>query len=141
MGVKIDNLTELEARILMELYKAGGDVMLKEIWKSVGMKSKAGMPLVRRLERMGLLIKENVGKGKVRYRVRLTETGARVAKDLVEMGSLARLRIYDVAVKIPCFHCPYIDVCGNSEELTPEVCEYINKWASSLLVNNEPGSP
>jgi DNA-binding MarR family transcriptional regulator len=125
----IKELSDKETRILVEVYRAGGEVMLKDVWRAMGIRSKAGMPFVNKLEKKGLLIKENVGsKNKVMYKVKLTELGMAIAKELVEAGSLMKVLTYELLTKIPCFFCPYIDVCGTTNEITPEKCEFINKW-------------
>ena len=130
----IKELSDKETRILVEVYKAGGEVMLKDVWKAMGIRSKAGMPFVNKLEKKGLLIKENVGsKNKVMYKVKLTELGMAIAKELVEAGSLMKVLTYELLTKIPCFFCPYIDVCGTTNEITPEKCEFINKWIYEAL--------
>lgn len=125
----IKELSDKEVKILTEIYKAGGEVMLKDVWRVMGIKSKAGMPFINKLEKKGLLNKENVGSEKrIMYRVRLTELGMSVARELVEAGSLMRVLTYDMLTKIPCFYCPYIEVCGTVDEITPERCEYLNRW-------------
>ncbi|WP_069807291.1 winged helix DNA-binding protein [Vulcanisaeta thermophila] len=125
----IRELSDKEAKLLTEIYRAGGEVMLKDIWKTLGMRSKAGMPFINKLEKKGLLEKENVGRGKrVMYRVRLTEVGMEIAREITEVGALIRVLTYEALTKIPCFYCPYIDVCGTTEEITPIRCEYLNKW-------------
>lgn len=130
----IKELSDKETRILVEVYRAGGEVMLKDVWKAMGIRSKAGMPFVNKLEKKGLLIKENVGsKNKVMYKVKLTELGMAIAKELVEAGSLMKVLTYELLTKIPCFFCPYIDVCGTTNEITPEKCEFINKWIYEAL--------
>ncbi|ADY01810.1 transcriptional regulator, MarR family [Vulcanisaeta moutnovskia 768-28] len=130
----IKELNEKETRILEEIYKAGGEIMLRDIWRVMGIKSKAGMPFINKLEKRGLLTKENIGSGKrVMYKVKLTELGLAVAKELVETGSLMKVLTYDLLTKIPCFYCPYIDVCGTTDEITPEKCEYLNKWIYEMI--------
>jgi len=130
----IKELNEKETRILEEIYKAGGEIMLRDIWRVMGIKSKAGMPFINKLEKRGLLTKENIGSGKrVMYKVKLTELGLAVAKELVEAGSLMKVLTYDLLTKIPCFYCPYIDVCGTTDEITPEKCEYLNKWIYEMI--------
>lgn len=138
----IGELTEVETKILMRIYREGrrGEyVMLKDVWKELGMRSKAGMPYVNKLVKKGLLVKERVGGDKrILYRVKLTELGLRLATELEKAGSLAKLTMYNTASKVPCFYCPYIDICGTIEEITPEKCEYMNKWILSLLSQHYP---
>lgn len=131
----IKELNEKETKILTEIYKAGGEIMLRDIWKVMGIKSKAGMPFINKLEKRGLLTKENIGSGKrVMYKVKLTEFGSAVARELVEAGSLMKVLTYDLLTRIPCFYCPYIDMCGGAtDEITPEKCEYLNKWIYDML--------
>ncbi len=130
----IKELSDKETRILEEIYKAGGEIMLRDIWRVMGIKSKAGMPFINKLEKRGLLTKENVGSGKrVMYKVRLTELGMTVARELMEAGSLMKVLTYDLLTKIPCFYCPYIDICGTTDEITPEKCEYLNKWIYEMI--------
>ncbi|WP_054842763.1 hypothetical protein [Vulcanisaeta distributa] len=131
----IKELSDKETRILEEIYKAGGEIMLRDIWRVMGIKSKAGMPFINKLEkRGGLLTKENVGSGKrVMYKVRLTELGMAVARELTEAGSLMKVLTYDLLTRIPCFYCPYIDICGTTDEITPERCEYLNKWIYEMI--------
>ncbi len=129
----IRELNDKETRILTEIYKAGGEVMLKDVWRVMGIKSKAGMPFINKLEKRGLLEKENVGsKKKIMYKVKLTELGMAVAKELIEAGSLMKVLTYDLLTRIPCFYCPYIDVCGTTDEITPEKCEFLNKWIHEM---------
>jgi DNA-binding MarR family transcriptional regulator len=133
----IRELSDKETMILTEIYKAGGEVMLKDIWRNMGIKSKEGMPSVNKLEKKGLLNKENVGvKKRVMYKVKLTELGMVVAKELVEASSLMKVLTYDLLTKIPCFYCPYIEVCGTTEEITPEKCEYLNKWLYEMTTSS-----
>ncbi len=130
----IKELNEKETKILTEVYKVGGEIMLRDIWKVMGIKSKAGMPFINKLEKRGLLMKENVGSGKrVMYKVKLTELGSAVAKELVEAGSLMKVLTYDLLTRIPCFYCPYINTCGTTDEITPERCEYLNKWIYEMV--------
>jgi len=130
----VKELSDKETKILTEIYKAGGEVMLRDIWRIMGIKSKAGMPFINKLEKRGLLTKENVGtKKRVMYRVKLTELGMAIARDLIEAGSLMRVLTYDLLTRIPCFYCPYIDVCGTTDEINPEKCEYFNKWVYEMI--------
>jgi hypothetical protein len=66
------------------------------------------------------------------YKVKLTELGMAIAKELIEAGSLMKVLTYDLLTRIPCFYCPYIDVCGATDEITPEKCEFLNKWIHEM---------
>ncbi len=125
----IRSLSEKELKILVELYKSGGEAMLKDVWRNLGIKSKMGMPSVNKLEKLGLVVKENVGTQKrVLYKARLTDLGREVAKALVEGVKPQGLAPIEVLAKIPCFYCPHLELCGSIEELSPEKCEILNRW-------------
>ena len=127
-------LSDIETRILIQIYREGGSAMLKDIWRALGIKSKSGMPYVNRLERSGLLVKERVSeKKRILYRVRLTDKGLSMVRQILEAEVPVKRTIFEVAEKIPCFYCPYIESCGEVDEIAPEKCELLNKWILERL--------
>ncbi len=113
----------LERRIL-EIVKESGEkgILQRDLWKILGIDSRNGARIVRRLEQCGYLVREAVMyKGRRTYIVK-------IAKKV-----LTPIVIDSLLKSIPCFTCEYLQKCGEGAEINPIKCEKINRWIMEQL--------
>lgn len=119
----------IERRILEAVKDAGEKgVLQRELWKILGIDSRNGARIVRRLEQQGYLTREAVMyKGRKTYIVRITKK------------VLTPIVVDPVLKSIPCFTCEYLEKCGEGAEINPIKCEKINKWLSEYVQRKKRG--
>ncbi|MEZ0318636.1 MAG: MarR family transcriptional regulator [Pyrobaculum sp.] len=134
-----DVLTEVEIQILQGLERLGGSYQQRNLWKYIGIDSKTGLPILARLEKRGLIVRERVGGNKRGvYTIRLTEKAYKLLSKIreetvetfrIDFDSLSEeLRLL---LSIPCTYCPYSDRCGVSF-ISPQSCELLTRWSRGL---------
>ncbi len=122
-------LSEVEIKILEGLYKLGNQYLQRDLWKAIGVNSKIGIPYLTKLEKKGLITREKtIINKKTQYIIKLTEKGVELVKQIVEKEKYEKEDIYGIVMSIPCFYCPYIDICGKTRDLNPETCEFLSRW-------------
>ena len=107
----------IEKRIL-DIVASSGDVgiLQRDLWKLVGIDSRKGVRIVKRLERRGLLNRELVThKGKKMYLLKPTSKLLNVPELPPSLG------------EIPCFYCPHLLECSNLDERILK-CEKLEEW-------------
>lgn len=116
MSIFLSN--DLERKIL-EIVRESGEkgILQRDLWKILGIDSRNGSRVIRRLEQRGYLTREAVMyKGRKTYIVRATQK------------ALTPLVIDELLKSIPCFTCEYLEKCGEGAEINPTKCDKINKW-------------
>ena len=118
MNLPRKDISQIERQILQLLEKVGEEgIIQKELWEKIGIDSRSGSRIVSRLEKRGLIEREKtVYKGKSTYILRLS-------KNLRH-----EITIPDFLKEIPCFTCPYLNVCGEGGSVTPEKCNKLLRW-------------
>ncbi|MGC9130337.1 MAG: MarR family winged helix-turn-helix transcriptional regulator [Pyrobaculum sp.] len=130
-----DVLTEVEIQILQGLERLGGSYQQRNLWKYIGIDSKTGLPILARLEKRGLIVRERVGGNKRgMYVIRLTDKAykllSKIHEEAVEhlvISVEALPEEYRLLLSIPCTYCPYSDRCGVSF-IAPQNCELLARW-------------
>lgn len=120
----------IERRILEAVREAGDKgILQRELWRVVGIDSRNGARIVRRLEQRGFLVREAVMyKGRRTYVVRLTKK------------ALTPIVLDPVLVSIPCFTCPMLSRCGEGAPTSPVKCERLNRWLAEYVRKLGSGS-
>lgn len=122
-------LSEIEIKILEGLHKLGNQYLQRDLWRAIGINSKTGIPYLTKLEKKGLITREKtIINKKIQYIVKLTEKGIELAKQIIEKEKYEKEDICRTVMSIPCFYCPYIDICGKTRDLNPETCEFLSRW-------------
>lgn len=109
---------EMMERKVYEAIREAGDtgIMQRDLWKKVGMDSRLGMKILRRLERQGLITREEVVyKGRRSYVLR----AAPPAEKEVQLPELLD--------SIPCFYCSDLRRCAYGERDVLS-CPLLNRW-------------
>ncbi|MFN7105767.1 MAG: MarR family winged helix-turn-helix transcriptional regulator [Pyrobaculum sp.] len=129
-----DVLTEVEIQILQGLERLGGSYQQRNLWKYIGIDSKTGLPILGRLEKRGLIVRERVGGNKRGvYTIRLTERAYRLLSKIreesievfkIDLDSLPEE--LKTLLSVPCTYCPYSDRCGVGF-ITPSTCDLITR--------------
>jgi len=133
-------LTEVEIQILQGLERLGGSYQQRNLWKYIGIDSKTGLPILARLEKRGLIVRERVGGNKRgMYVIRLTERAykllTKMHEEAVEAFTInidALPEEYRLLLSLPCTYCPYSDKCGVGF-ITPLNCELMAKWSHKKI--------
>ncbi|MEM0369357.1 MAG: MarR family transcriptional regulator [Pyrobaculum sp.] len=134
-----DVLTEVEIQILQGIERLGGSYQQRNLWKYIGIDSKTGLPILARLEKRGLIVRERVGGNKRGvYVIRLSEKAYRllskIREQTIETFTIDFTSLTEemrTLLTIPCVYCPYADRCGVSF-ISPHTCDLLAKWAYSL---------
>lgn len=113
----------LEKKVYEAILEAGDTgIMQRDLWKKVGVDSRMGMRILRRLERQGLITREEiVYKGRRSYLVRAVPSTER------------ELQLPDFLDDIPCFYCSDLRRCAYGERDILS-CPLIQRW-----LNEEDG--
>lgn len=109
---------EMMERKVYEVIREAGDagIMQRDLWKKTGLDSRLGMKILRRLERQGLVFREEVVyKGRRSYVVR--------ARTLAEK----EIHLPELLDSIPCFFCPNLRRCAYGERDILS-CSLLNRW-------------
>ncbi len=144
-----EQLSEIELKILLQLYKSGGSYVQRNLWKAIGVDGKTGLPYLLKLEKKGLVVREKMSDTRrAQYLVKLTNEGRNVIEEYIKtLGPGKRdqvevdysLKIQELAehdrilITIPCLYCPYLESCGKAKHLIPSKCELLSKWILSNL--------
>ncbi len=140
-----EQLSEIELKILMLLYKSGGQYVQRNLWKAIGVDGKSGLPHLQRLEKRGLVKRERIGDSKrAQYLVKLTPEGKKVIEQYLHAtGAVAKpevplpdyslkeselSEVEKIIASLPCFFCPYLGVCAKVKYLDPAKCEFLSRW-------------
>ncbi|ABP51293.1 MULTISPECIES: MarR family transcriptional regulator [Pyrobaculum] len=134
-----DVLTEVEIQILQGLERLGGSYQQRNLWKYIGIDSKTGLPILARLEKRGLIVRERVGGNKRgMYIIRLTDKAykilSKIHEEAVETFVLNIDALPDelrLLLTSPCTFCPYSDKCGVGF-IAPHACELLARWVRQV---------
>ncbi len=129
-------LTELELQILLGLERLGGSYQQRNLWKFIGMDSKSGLPVLSKLERRGLIVREKQG-GEKRgvYVIKLTNKAYELLQKMREREESDRTialpsvksPLLKLLLSIPCTYCMHISECGYAK-IDPARCVMFSKW-------------
>lgn len=139
------DLSDIELKILLTLYKSGGQYVQRNLWKTIGIDGKTGLPHLSKLEKKGYIIRERIGESKrAQYLIKLTNEGKAIIEAYLKaIGKEVKPQIPKLSIEtldkdipetlklvmtIPCFYCPYLDICTKVKHLNPETCEFFSKW-------------
>jgi len=144
-----EQLSEIELKILIQLYKSGGSYIQRNLWKAIGIDGKTGLPYLLKLEKKGLVIREKMSDTRrAQYLVKLTQDGRKIVEEYIKSTSATRrdyvevdysLKISELSdherilITIPCLYCPYLESCGKVKYLDPSKCELLSSWILSNL--------
>ncbi len=149
--MSLSELSDIELKILLALYRSGGQVVQRGLWKMINVNSRTGMQSLLKLERRKLIVREKISEAmrRAQYIVRLTDEGRNVVESYLKMlgeevrPTILRIKLIDVSESIPdrfralmnisCFYCPYLDVCGLDKNISPEACELFSRWLASSV--------
>ncbi|MEZ0345428.1 MAG: transcription factor TFIIIC [Infirmifilum sp.] len=112
---------ELLLKKVLETIKNEGEsgILQKELWKKLGLDSRKGLKILRKLEDQGLIEKEQViQRGRKTYIIRAAH---KVKKEIV----LPEFLDY-----IPCFYCKNLARCA-SGEVDFLSCPLLRRWLDS----------
>ncbi len=119
---------EMMERKVYEVIREAGDagIMQRDLWRRTGLDSRLGMRILRRLERQGLVSREEiVYKGRRSYLIRVKAPAER------------EVYLPEYLDRIPCFFCPSLRRCAYGERDILS-CPLLNRW---LNEDEEGGSP
>lgn len=118
---------QAEKEIIDIVRKAGEEgVVQRELWKKIGLDSRRGIKIIRRLEQQGIISrKEIIYKGRKTY----------ILKPATMMK--ARIVIPGFLDDIPCMFCPELPRCESNLE-SALTCEVINKWIEEKKKRDDP---
>ncbi len=108
--------SQLEWRVLEAVAAAGeAGILQKDIWRLLNIDSRKGSRIIKRLERMGLVAREEVvHRGRKMYLLKPTPKLKGMPK------------IPDELDRIPCFYCPLLISCGELTKILS--CERMERW-------------
>jgi len=148
-----EQLSEIELKILMQLYKSGGSYIQRNLWKAINVDGKTGLPYLLKLEKRGLVVREKISDSRrAQYLVKLTPEGRKIVeeylkatapgkKEVLEVDYTLRLEELNdaekILVTIPCLYCPFLEYCGKAKHLEPAKCELFSKWILSKVQQSE----
>jgi len=115
-------------KMIIELVKNAGDegVVQRELWKKIGLDSRRGIKIIRKLEQQGVISREEiVYKGRKTY----------ILKPATMMR--AQIEIPSFLDEIPCVFCPDLPRCESNLENVAN-CEILNKWIEERKRRNDP---
>ncbi len=118
---------EIIERKIIDLVRKAGEkgVIQRELWKELGIDSRRGIRIIRRLEQQGIIKREELY-----YRGRKTY----ILKPAIMMK--AKVVLKPILDEIPCFYCPFLLKCG-SGEINPIQCEKLNEWLRYMANHRE----
>lgn len=111
-------LSEVVEREILDIVKNAGEkgILQRDIWGKLKIDSRRGIKIIKRLEKRGLLTREEyIYKGRKTYILKPT---SKAFRKVVLPQSLNG---------VPCFYCPYLYKCG-SGEFHPAHCKLLDKW-------------
>ncbi len=148
-----DQLSEIELKILMQLYKSGGSYIQRNLWKAINVDGKTGLPHLLKLEKRGLVVREKISDSRrAQYLVKLTPEGRRIVEEYIKATTPGKKEVLEVdysirptelneaervLITIPCLYCPYLEYCGKAKHLDPAKCELFSKWILSKIQHSE----
>jgi len=105
---------DLEQQALQIIVSHGKEgIRQRDLWRALGASSREGSRLALRLERKGLIYREQeLYEGRWTYRL--------IAKH--------QPPTFDSLVGVPCIACPDSDKCYPGGMISPERCERLEKW-------------
>lgn len=108
---------QIEKKIIELVKKAGEDgIIQRELWKLIGLDSRRGVRIIRRLEQQGIISRsEIIYKGRKTY----------ILRPAIMMK--AKTVIPDFLDDIPCMFCPELPRCESGERNVIN-CPILNKW-------------
>jgi len=118
-------LSDLDLKAL-ELIKVSNGITQAELWKKLGIDSKRGSNIVRKLEKYGLIYRERVVvNGKRTYRI------IYIGNEEVKRKEI---KIDAEVLEVPCMYCTFIDKCLPHDV---EKCTKLTNWLNNKCENNE----
>lgn len=112
---------ELLLRKVLETIRNEGEkgILQKELWKKLGLDSRKGLKIIKRLEEQGLIEREQiVQRGRKTYVVRATH---KLKKEI---------ELPEFLDELPCFYCPNLSRCA-SGEIDFLSCPALKRWLES----------
>jgi len=112
---------EVLERKTLEIVREAGEkgVLQKDLWKKLGLDSRKGLKIVRKLEEQGLILREQVVlRGRKTYVIR---PATPLQKETT---------IPDFLEEIPCFFCPNLARCASGEVDFLE-CPILRRWLTN----------
>lgn len=114
----MSRVTLLEERIVQFLKKSKRPITQAELVRQLNVDSRLVSRALARLERRGLIRRERVVlRGRRTFRI----------------YPIPRERLG--TLKVPCFACPYLELCGIGHDYDPSKCEILSEWL--LKVSNK----
>jgi len=113
-----ETVSEIVEKEILDIVKNAGDkgILQREIWGKIKIDSRRGIKIIKRLEKRGLLTREEyMYKGRKTYLLKPTSK------------AFKKVRLSEFLEDIPCFFCPYLYKCG-SGEFHPAHCKLLDKW-------------
>ncbi len=126
-GSQLSDLANLIERKILEVVRESGKkgILQREIWKILGLDSRNGARIIRRLEQQGFVTRDTVTyKGRKTYMVFATKK------------ALTPLKIPDEVKEIPCFSCEKLERCGEGAGINPITCKKLNNWLKEKIRGN-----
>lgn len=107
----------LKRKVIEAIRNAGeGGIPQKDLWKKLGLDSRRGLKIIKKLEEQGLIEREQiVQRGRKTYILRPSQKLKR------------RIELPDFLDDIPCFYCPNLHKCA-SGEVDFMSCPELRRW-------------
>ncbi len=108
---------QIEKKIIELVREAGEEgIIQRELWKIIGLDSRRGVRIIRRLEQQGIISRsEIIYKGRKTY----------ILRPSIMMK--AKTVIPDYLDDIPCIFCPDLPRCASGERSVTS-CPRLNEW-------------
>jgi len=132
-------LSELDIKVYKYLLeKSGEGVPQNVLWKELGISSRDASRAVKKLESLGLVVREPITyEGRRTYLVKLVKKDPSLisAESLVKTSTASKnLAVLDDYLEIPCMYCPYISTsCYVGGYYDPRNCQWLAKWISEKV--------
>jgi len=113
---------------IINLVKNAGDegIIQRELWKKIGLDSRRGIKILRRLEQQGIISRtEIIYKGRKTY----------ILKPASMMK--AQIVIPEFLDDVPCMFCPNLSRCESGAQSIAD-CEILNKWIEEKKKRDDP---
>jgi len=132
-------LSELDIKVYKYLLEKNGEgVPQNVLWKDLGISSRDASRAVKKLESLGLVVREPITfEGHRTYLIKLVKKDPSLisiespVKTSTASENIAVLNDY---LEIPCMYCPYIYTsCYVGGYYDPRNCQWLAKWISEKV--------